>query len=141
MEGALQTAGTVTPITGVAFVAVEHGEADALMIGESLVAFQLLIDQEDGLPELVGVESGGDPPQGVGAGQRFAQPLFPEARGVDVGQSVEAGQTRPEQDQSGFDHGGSGTTRIQSAISQRGQQRRREGEDFFAVADEAAENG
>lgn len=85
MEGALQAAGTVTPITGVTFMAVQHGETDALMIGQSLVAFQLLIDQEDALPELIGVESGGDSPQGVGAGQRFAQPLFPEARGVDLG--------------------------------------------------------
>ena len=55
------------------------------MIGQSLVAFQLLIDQEDTLPELIRVESGRDPTQGVGAGQRFAQPLFPEARGVDLG--------------------------------------------------------
>ena len=122
-------------------MAVQHGETDALMIGQSLVAFQLLIDQEDSLPELIGVESGRDPTQGVGAGQGFAQPLFPEARGGNLRQSVEAGQARPEQDQSRFDHGGSGTTRIQSAIFQGRQQRRREAEDFFAVADEAAENG
>ena len=49
------------------------------MIGQSLVAFQLLIDQEDSLPELVRVESSRDAPQSVGTGQRFAQPLFPEA--------------------------------------------------------------
>jgi hypothetical protein len=55
------------------------------MIGQSLVAFQLLIDQEDSLPELIGVESGRDSAEGIGAGQRFAQPLFPEARGVDLG--------------------------------------------------------
>jgi hypothetical protein len=131
----------VTPVTGVAFVAVQHSQADAVMIGQSLVAFQLLIDQEDTLPELVRVESGRDPPQSVGTGQRFAQPLFPEAGSGDLGQSVEAGQARPEHDQSRFGHGGGGTTRIQSAISQRRQQRRREAEDLFAVADEAAENG
>src|SRR5260370_14608684 len=100
MEGGLQAAGTVTPVTGVAFVAVQHGETDALIIGQSLVAFQLLIDQEDTVPELIGVESGRDPTQGVGAGQRFAQPLFPEARGVDLGQSVEAGQAGPDQEPS-----------------------------------------
>src|SRR5260370_28763518 len=108
MDGALQTAGTVTPVTGVAFMAVQHGEADALMIGQSLVAFQLLIDQEDTLPELVSVESGRNPPQGVGAGQRFAQPLFPEARGGDLGQSVEAGQARPGPGPSRFVHAGAG---------------------------------
>ena len=140
MESALQAAGTVTPITGVTFMAVQHGETDALMIGQSLVAFQLLIDQEDTLPELIRVESSRDSTQGVGAGQRFAQPLFPEARGVDLSQSVEAGQAGPEQDQSRLDHGASGTTRIQSAISQGRQQRRREAEDLFAVADQAAEN-
>jgi len=81
----------VTAVTGVTFMAIQHGQADALMIGQSLVAFQLLIDQEDTLPELISVESGRNPPQGVGAGQRFVQPLFPEARGGDLGQSVEAG--------------------------------------------------
>ena len=55
------------------------------MIGQSLVAFQLLIDQEDSLQELVRVESSRDPTQSVGAGQRFAQPLFPEAGGGDLG--------------------------------------------------------
>src|SRR6266481_8459756 len=141
MDGALQTAGTVTPVTGVAFVAIQHGEADALMIGQSLVAFQLLIDQEDTLPELVSVESGRNPPQSVGAGQRFAQPLFPAARGGDLGQSVEAGQACPEHDQSRFDHGGSGTSRLESAMSQGSQQTGGEAEDLFTVADEAAENG
>jgi len=141
MEGALQTAGTVTPVTGVAFMAVQHGEADALMIGQSLVAFQLLIDQEDTLPELISVESGRNPPQGVGAGQRLVQPLFPEARGGDLGQSVEAGQACPEHDQSSFDHGGGGTSRLESAISQGRQQGGGEAEDLFAVADQAAENG
>ena len=141
MEGALQATGTVSPVTGMAFVAVQHGQADARMIGQSLIALPLLLDQKDGLPKLVGVESGRDPPEGVGAGQRFAQPLFPEARGGDLGQSVEAGQARPEHEQSGFDHGRGGTTRIQSAISRGRQQRRGEAEDFFAVADEAAENG
>ena len=76
MEGALQAAGTVTPVTGVAFMAVQHGETDALIIGQSLVAFQLLIDQEDTVPELIRVESGRDSTQGIGAGQRFAQPLI-----------------------------------------------------------------
>jgi len=37
------------------------------MIGQSLVAFQLLIDQEDSLPELVSVESGRNPPQALSA--------------------------------------------------------------------------
>ena len=111
------------------------------MIGQSLVAFQLLIDQEDTLPELISVESGRNPPQGVGAGQRLVQPLFPEARGVDLGQSVEAGQACPEHDQSSFDHGGGGTSRLESAISQGRQQGGGEAEDLFAVADQAAENG
>ena len=111
------------------------------MIGQSLVAFQLLIDQEDAFPQLVGVECGMDSAQGVGAGQRFVQPLFPEARSGDLGQSVEAVQAGPEHDQGGFDHGRGGTTRIQSAISQGRHQRRGEAEDFFAVADQAAENG
>jgi hypothetical protein len=44
MDGALPAAGAVTPVTGVAFVAVQHGQADAVMIGQSLVAFQMLID-------------------------------------------------------------------------------------------------
>ena len=82
-----------------------------------------------------------DSAQGVGAGQRLVQPLFPEARSGDLGQSVEAGQACPEQDQSSFDYGGGGATRLESAISQGRQQRRGEAEDFFAVADEAAENG
>jgi hypothetical protein len=79
------------------------------MIGQSLVAFPLLIDQEDSLQESVRVEPSWDPPQSVGTGQRFAQPLFPEAGGGELGQSVEAGQARPEHDQSRFDHGGGGT--------------------------------
>jgi hypothetical protein len=54
---------------------------------------------------------------------------------------VEAGQARPEHDQSSFDHGGGGTPRLESAISQGRQQRRGEAEDLFAVADQAAENG
>jgi hypothetical protein len=29
MDGALPAAGAVTPVTGVAFVAVQHGQADA----------------------------------------------------------------------------------------------------------------
>jgi len=54
---------------------------------------------------------------------------------------VEAGQARPEHDQSSFDHGGGGTPRLESAISQGRQQRRGEAEDLFAVVDQAAENG
>src|SRR2546428_6071882 len=134
MDGALQPASTVTPVTGVAFMAVQHGEADALMIGQSLVAFQLLIDQEDTLPELISVESGRNPPQGVGAGQRLVQPLFPEARGGDLGQSVEAGQACPEHDQSSFDHGGGGNARLEASVSPGGPQGGGGGEDFFALA-------
>jgi hypothetical protein len=62
---------------------------------------------------------------------------YPEARGGDLGQSVEAGQACPEHDQSSFD----GTPWLESAISQGRQQRRGEAEDLFAVADQAAENG
>ena len=131
----------MTAVTGVAFVTVQHGQADALMIGQSLVAFRLLTDQEDTLPELISMESGRNPPHSVGAGQRFVQPWFPEARSGDLGQSVEAGQACSEHDQSRFDDGGGGTTRLESAISQGRQQRRREAQDLFAVADQAAENG
>ncbi len=42
-------------------MAIQHGQADALMIGQSLVAFQLLIDQEDTLPELISMESDRNP--------------------------------------------------------------------------------
>src|SRR5258708_843734 len=128
MESALQAAGTVTPITGVAFMAVQHGETDALIIGQRLVAFQLLIDQEDTLPELIRVESGRDPTQRVGAGQRFAQPLFPEARGVDLGQSVEAGQAGPGNDQSSVYTCGRGSTTVHPAPCPPAPRRRGESE-------------
>src|ERR1700722_8034309 len=101
MDGALPAAGAVAPGTGVAFVAVQHSQADAVMIGQSLVAFQLLIDQEDSLQESVRVESNRNPPQSVGTGQRFAQPLFSEAGGGALGQRVEAGQERPEVERRG----------------------------------------
>jgi hypothetical protein len=79
------------------------------MIGQSLVAFQLLIDQGDSLQESVRVESSRDPPQSVGTRHGSRSHCFQKRGGGELGQSVEAGQARPEHDQSRFDHGGGGT--------------------------------
>src|SRR5882672_1444965 len=70
VDGSLQTAGTMTQVTGVAFVTVQNDYSQAVNIRQGLVPFQALVDVMNPLPQPVGIEQSVDASQGVCAGTR-----------------------------------------------------------------------
>ena len=75
----LQATGAVAQITGVAFVAVKNRHGDPLNIGQSLVAFQPLVDVMNPLSKPFGIHQRMDAPDRVGTACRLFQPALPEA--------------------------------------------------------------
>ena len=141
VEGPLQAAGTVPSVAGVAFVAVQHGDAQPLNIGQGLVAFQARVDVVHAVPELFGIQQRMDAAQGVGAAGRLVQPGSPKASAPDLGPGVEAAQAGPEQDHGRFDRGSGRDARCQPPVRERRQDVPGKMEDLVRVPDQAAENG
>ncbi len=141
VDGSLQAAGATTPVTGVAFVAVQNGHACTLNIGQGFIAVQALLDVVNTMPEVIGIQQRMDPSQGVGAAGRLPQPVLPKAGAGDQCPGVEAAQPSPEQPQRRFHHRGGGDTGLQSPIREWRNDRPGEVEYFFRVGSQAAENG
>ena len=94
----LQAAGTVPPVTGVAFVTVQDRDAQPLDIGQGLVPFQPRVAVVNAVPELLGIQQRMDASQGVGAAGRLVQPDPPKPGARDQGPGIEAAQAGPAQD-------------------------------------------
>jgi hypothetical protein len=50
MDGALQASRTVAQIAGMTFVAVQNGDGDPVIVGQSLVALQSIVAVMNSLP-------------------------------------------------------------------------------------------
>src|SRR5258707_13854644 len=67
VDGSLQTARTMTQVTGVAFMTVKNDYAQAVNIRQGFVPFQALVNVVNPLPQPVGIEQSVDASPGVGA--------------------------------------------------------------------------
>jgi hypothetical protein len=94
---ALQAAGTMTQVTGVAFVTVQNDYAQAVNIRQGFVPFQALVDVVNPLPQPVGIEQGMDASQSVCAEGRLLQPTLPKAGPADLCPGIDAAHPGPEQ--------------------------------------------
>src|SRR5438046_10060861 len=56
VDGSLQTARTMTPVTGVAFMTVKNDDSQAVNIRQGFVPFQALVNVVNPLPQPVGIE-------------------------------------------------------------------------------------
>src|SRR5438093_12941401 len=56
VDGSLQTARTMTQVTGVAFMTVENDDSQAVNIRQGFVPFQALVNVVNPLPQPVGIE-------------------------------------------------------------------------------------
>src|SRR5437762_11034532 len=65
VDGSLQTARTMTPVTGVAFMTVKNDDSQAVNIRQGFVPFQALVNVVNPLPQPVGIEHRMDSSQGV----------------------------------------------------------------------------
>jgi hypothetical protein len=141
VESSLQAAGTMTQITGVAFVAVQNRYAKALNVRQGLVAFQMLVDEVNPLSESRRIEPRLDASDGVGTATGQTQPSLPTAGGRDQFPGVETGHPRPEQHDYGFHYRRGGDAGSRPAIRERRDDVPGEGKDLFRIRDQASENG
>jgi len=65
VDGSLQTARTMTQVTGVAFMTVKNDDAQAVNIRQGFVPFQALVNVVNPLPQPVGIEHRMDSSQGA----------------------------------------------------------------------------
>src|SRR5258708_37767566 len=77
VDGSLQAAGTMTQVTGVAFVTVQNDYAQAVNIRQGFVPFQALVNVVNPLPQPVGIEQRMDASQSVCAEGRLSEPTLP----------------------------------------------------------------
>src|SRR3974390_1176449 len=98
-DGALQTASTMTQVTGVAFVTVEHDYAQAVNIWQGFVPFAALVNVVNPFPQPGGIEQSMDTSQSVRAEGRLFEPTLPEVGPADLFPSVDAAHPGPEQHQ------------------------------------------
>src|SRR5205814_10700835 len=78
VDGSLQTARTMTPVTGVAFMTVKNDDSQAVNIRQGFVPFQALVNVVKPLPQPFGVEQRMDSSQGVCAEGRLFEPTLPK---------------------------------------------------------------
>src|SRR5580692_10153780 len=140
VDGSLQAAGTMTPITGMAFVAVENRNSQAVNIRQGFVPFQALVNVAKPLPQPLGIEPCMDSSQGVRTEGRLFEPALPKAGRPDLFPSVDAAQPGPEQHQRRFHHRRGGNAGLLSAVGNLRDDMFGKLEDFFRIGDEAAKN-
>src|SRR5947207_15047039 len=104
VDGSLQTARTMTQVTGVAFMTVKNDDSQAVNIRQGLVPFQALVNVVNPLPQPVGIEHRMDSSQGVCTEGRLFEPTLPKAGTPDLLPSIDAAQPGPEQHQRRYHH-------------------------------------
>src|SRR5260370_26835292 len=140
VDGSLQAAGTMTQVTGVAFVTVQNDYPQAVNIRQGFVAFQTLVDVVNPLPKPVGIEQGMDASQSVCAAGGLLQPTLPKAGPADLFPSVEAAHPGPEQHHRRFHHRRSGDAWLPSLVREVRDDVPREVEDLSRIGTHAARN-
>jgi len=140
MNGALQTAGTMTQVAGVAFVTVENDYSQAVNIWQGFVPFQTLVNVVNPLPQPMGIKQRMDASQSVCAEGRLSEPTLPEAGPTDLFPSVAAAHPGPKQHQRRFHHCRCGNARSLSSVGNQGDDAFGKLKDFFRIGDQAAKN-
>ena len=140
VNGSLQTARTMTPVTGVAFMTVKNDDSQAVNIRQGFVPFQALVNVVKPLPQPFGVEHRMDSSQGVRTEGRLFVPALPKAGPPDLFPSIDAAQPGPEQHQRRFHHRRGGNAWFFSAVGNLRDDIFGKLEDFFRIGDQAAKN-
>src|SRR5258705_13953146 len=99
VDGSLQTARTMTQVTGVAFMTVKNDNSQAVNIRQGFVPFQALVNVVNPLPQPVGIEHRVDASQGVGAESGLFEPTLPKVGPPNLFPTFEVAHPGPEQNQ------------------------------------------
>src|SRR6476660_8953774 len=140
VDGSLQTAGTMTQVTGVAFVTVQNNYAQAVNIRQGFVPFQTLINVVNPSPHPVGIEQSMDASQSVCAKGRLSEPTLPKAGPADLFPSVDAAHPGPEHHQRRFHHRCGGNARSLPSVGNQYDHVFGELKDLFRIGDQATKN-
>src|SRR5213079_1619292 len=76
VDGSLQTARTMTPVTGVAFMTVKNDDSQAVNIRQGFVPFQALVNVVTPWPHPLGAEHRMASPRGVAPEGRLFEPTL-----------------------------------------------------------------
>src|SRR5436190_16461418 len=140
VNGSLQTARTMTPVTGVAFMTVKNDDSQAVNIRQGFVPFQALVNVVNPLPQPFGIEHRMDSSQGVCAEGRLFEPALPKVGPPKLFPSIDAAQPGPEQHQRRFHHRRGGNASFLPAIGNLRDDIFGKLEDFFRIGNQAAKN-
>src|SRR5438093_1480185 len=140
VDGSLQTARAMTPVTGVAFVTVQNDYSQAVNIRQGFVPLQMLVNVVNPLSQPVGIEQGMDASQSVCAESRLSEPTLPKVGPPNLFPSIAAAQPGPEQHQRRFHHRRCRNARFLSAVGNQGDNVFGELKDLFRIGDQATKN-
>ena len=136
-----EAAWALAAVAGMALVAIQDSDANAVMVRQGFISLQAIIDMVNPLPQAFGLHQGVHTPDTVGAAYGLTEPVMEKAGASREFQSIETAHAGPEQNCDGLDDKGSREARLQSPVDDAGDDCLREPEDLFGISDQAAENG
>ena len=101
-------------------MAIHNRDGPTLMIGQSFIAFEAIVDVPQAGAQPIGFQPSMHPSQSVRAGWFFRQPGFEDRGVVELLPGVKTSQPGPEQNSGGLDHRGGGTPGSLATITQGG---------------------
>src|SRR5256885_15131195 len=121
-------------------MAIHNRDGPTLMIGQSFIAFEAIIDVPQPGAQPIGFQPSMHPSQSVSAGWFFRQPGFEDRGVVELFPGVKTSQSRPEQNGGGLNHGGGGAPGSLAIIAEGGSKAGRKIKDLLSIRDQASEN-
>src|SRR2546421_316718 len=121
-------------------MAIHNRDGPTLMIGQSFIAFEAIIDVPQAGAQPIGFQPSMHPSQSVRAGWFFRQPGFEDRGVVELFPGVKTSQPGPEQNSGGLDRRGGGTPGALATITQGGGQAGGKIKDLLGIRDQASEN-
>src|ERR1019366_5421246 len=140
MYGSFEAARTVLQVAGVALMAIENGDADAVVVRQCLVPLQLVVDMGNPPAKPLATHQSVDGSDRAGAACGLAEPVVEEAGASGEFQSVKTAHPCPEQNGDGLEDDGRRNTRLQAPVDNAGDNRPGETEDLLGICDQAAED-
>ena len=128
-------------VTGVALVAVHHGDTHSPGVRQGLVSLQTFVDVVNPLPQFAGIDKCMNTAHSVGTAGRRSQPFLPETCAGGQFESVEASHSGPEHDQCRFHHDRSRDARLRPSVRDRRNHCGGEIENPFRPCDQTPEYG
>src|SRR5437762_14251908 len=99
-------------------MAIHNRDGPTLMIGQSFIAFEAIVDVPQAGAQPIGFHPSMHPSQSVRAGWFFRQPGFEDRGVVELFPGVKTSQPGPEQNSGGLDHRGGGQVRSEEHTSE-----------------------